>query len=106
MSRAFALVLFLLAACASPSPEFFGVPEQRVVVDGTNIAVFRKGSIAQAIRLDTAGWGDLPLMRARLLRAVEQATGCAPLPGTDDPVHGVRNDPGVLTVRLECQALP
>ena len=94
--------LFLMSACASPAPQFLGVEETRVVVEGTRIAVFRKGDLAQAIRLDHAGRAEQPLMRARLFRAVELATGCAALPGTDDPVHGIRNDTGVLTVRIDC----
>lgn len=97
-----ALLPALLAACASPSPAFFGAEEQRVTVEGTRFAVFRRGDVAQAIRLDPAGRAALPLMRARLFRAVELGTGCTLVPGTDDPAQGVRNDPGVLTVRIDC----
>lgn len=96
------IALVLMSACASPAPEFLGAQEMRVVVEGTRIAVFRKGDLAQAIRLDRAGRAEQPLMRARLFRAVEQATGCAALPGTDEPLHGIRNDTGVLTVQIDC----
>lgn len=96
------VALLLLAACASPSPVFLGSDGMRVVVEGTCVAVFRKGDLAQAIRLDPAGRAAQPLMRARLFRAVEIATGCALVPGTDDPVQGIRNDTGVLTVRIDC----
>jgi hypothetical protein len=96
------LSLLLLAACASPAPAFFGADQARVTVEGTRFAVYHRGDMAQAIRLDAASRATLPLMRARLFRAVELATGCAPIPGTDDPVQGVRNDPGVLTVQIDC----
>jgi len=101
MRRALILCM-MLSACASPSPQFFGAAEQRVVIDGTEIAVFQRGPVAQAIRLGAPNWRDAALMRARLFRAVEQATGCAPVVGSDDPAQGVRNDPGVLTVRIAC----
>ena len=95
-------VLTLLAACASPSPEFLGAPEQRVTIEGTQIAVFRKGDAAQAIRLDHASWAEQPKMPARLRAAIETVTDCAIAPGSEGPVLGLQNDSAVLTARLAC----
>lgn len=95
-------ILLLLGACASPSPEFFGVPEERVSVDGTSIAVFRKGDRAQAIRLTQVPWSDLPLMRARLFVSIERVTGCQAIAESADPPQGVRYDPAVLSAALSC----
>ena len=94
--------LTLLAACASPSPEFLGAPEQRVTIEGTQIAVFRKGDAAQAIRLDHASRAEQPAMPARLRAAIETVTGCAIAPGSEGPVLGLQNDSAVLTARLAC----
>jgi len=94
--------IVLLAACASPSPEFLGAAEQLVLIEGTRIAVFRKGDAAQAIRLDRAGRAEQPLMPARLRAAIEVATGCSAKPGSEGPVLGLQNDSAVLTARLAC----
>ena len=51
MSRPSVLPLFLLlAACASPSPEFFGANRAEVTVDGRAFTVLRRESRVQVIR--------------------------------------------------------
>lgn len=84
----------LLAGCASPSPEYFGVAPQRVTVEGTEIAVYRRGERAQAIRLGVARRGEHAAILARMVAATEQATGCA--------VARSEGDSGVLNMRLSC----
>ena len=84
----------LLSGCASPSPEYFGVTPQRVTVEGTEIAVYRRGDRAQAIRLGGARRGEHGAMRLRMVAATEQATGCA--------VARSEGDSGVLNMRLSC----
>lgn len=85
-----------LGACASPSPEFFGASEHRLTVDGVSIVVFHTADRAQAIRLDFAGRAAQRDMPARLVAAIEQATGCTVPPG------GATGDSGVMTARLSC----
>lgn len=84
----------LLAGCASPSAGYFGVTPQRVTVEGTEIAVYRRGDRAQAIRLGSARRGEHAAIRLRMAAATEQATGCA--------VARSEGDSGVLNLRLSC----
>lgn len=84
----------VLAGCASPSAQYFGVAPQRVTVQGTEIAVYRRGAQAQAIRLGRARRGEHAALRARMVAATEQVTGCA--------VAASDGDSGVLNLRLEC----
>jgi len=102
MRRTLLMLPFVIVACASPSPEFLGVPETRVTVEGTRIAVFRRGEFAQAIRLDPASRTQQPLMPGRLRAAIAIATGCTPLDGTEGPLLGLKADSGVLTARIAC----
>ena len=102
MRIALVLVPLLLAACDSPSPEFIGTPETRVTVEGTRIAVYRRGEHAQAIRLDRASRSEQPLMPARLRRAITIATGCTVVAGSEGPQLGLLADSGVLTARIAC----
>lgn len=89
--------LVLAAGCASPSPGYLGVEPQRVVIEGTEIAVWRRGGQAQAIRLGGyARPGTHAILRARLLAAIEQATGCAVAAGR------ATGDSGVMEAPLLC----
>ena len=86
--------VFILGACASPSP-WVG-PGQDVVVDSTAFTVFRQGDRVEAYRTSK---GAIPSKRLAVLRgalAMEQATGCALAPGS------VRGDQAVVTGRLDC----
>jgi hypothetical protein len=96
MRKAALLALTGICACASPAPEFFGAPEQRMSVDGIRIAVFSTADRAQAIRLDRLGRGEHGPMRQRLVSAIEQATGCAVRPGS------ASGDSGVMTADIDC----
>ncbi|MCC5983955.1 MAG: hypothetical protein JJU42_06290 [Rhodobacteraceae bacterium] len=89
------IALALGAGCASPSPEFAGAQETRIVHDGVPIAVFRQGTRAQAIRMENR-WTDQRAMPARLVAAIESVTGCTARPGT------VAGDSGVITTDLIC----
>lgn len=69
-------IALLIAACASPAPEFFGAQQSRVELGGIRIAVFQRGNRAEAIRLDripAARHREMPVL---LVQAMEQATGC------------------------------
>lgn len=71
--------LAVLCACASPSPQFFGATRSDVTVDGRSFTVFREDTRVQVIRhgyARAAARADIP---AQMLRAVAQATGCAPI---------------------------
>lgn len=66
----------LIAACASPAPEFIGADQTRLELGGVRFAVFQRGNRAEAIRLDripAARHREMPVL---LVQAMEQATGC------------------------------
>jgi hypothetical protein len=95
-----ALLALLLAACATPSHEYLGVPAQTVVRDGREFRVFvrREGQLAQAqvIRIGWAGGRDhLPLIET-MVSVAEQVSGCTAPPGSG------QGDSGVLNIRLRC----
>lgn len=72
--------LAVLVTCASPAPEFFGAARSDITLDGRAFTVFRDGNRVQVIRHGYAGMAERREIPARMLRAVEQATGCRALP--------------------------
>lgn len=98
MERLIPLLCLLLAACASPSHDYFGVPAQAVVIGGREYRVFVRpdGSRAQVIRLGWAGGRDHRPILAAMVAAAEQASGCNARTGAAE------GDSGVLTVPLRC----
>lgn len=92
------LLAVLPAACATPSPEFFGAAERTITQDGVAVRVFWTATRAQAIRLDHASRAQQRHMADVLSGAIETASGCAVIPGS------VRGDSGVITAGLRCAA--
>lgn len=74
--RLFMTIVILLAACASPAPEFFGAQQTRLELGGIRFAVFHRGNRAEAIRLDSIPRSRHREMPVLLVQAMEQATGC------------------------------
>jgi hypothetical protein len=100
MIRLLIPLLVLLSACASPSHEYFGVPAQRVVVEGREFQVFvrRDGgqARAQVIRMGWARGRDHRPIITTMTVAAEQASGCAAVAGS------ISGDSGVQNLRLTC----
>jgi len=94
--RAPLAALALLAACASPAPEFFGAPEVRVTRAGLDFAVFRRDDRAQAIRLDRIPARRQAGMPALLVQVTEEATGCTVRRGS------IKGDTTEIRARLTC----
>jgi hypothetical protein len=88
---AFAL---LLAACASPSPEFFGAELREVERGAHGYVLFLLPDRAQTIRMGTARQGTHVAIMADMVALVAEATGCRPVP------EGLTADSGVMTFRL------
>lgn len=89
--------ILMLAACASPAPEFMGAEQIRITRDGRDFAVFRQGNRAEAIRLGYATLPERQGMVATLTSVMEEATGCTPVPGT------IEGDTGEIRARLRCK---
>lgn len=88
--------LLLLCGCASASPGYLGVTPVQVERGGFVIQVWHRGNHAQAIRMGYATRREQAGLRAHLLAAVEEVTGCRA-----DPAR-VAGDTGVLNAALIC----
>ena len=92
-----AALLLVVVACDLPSPDYLGMPAQRVVIDGTEVSVRRRSGQAQAIRLGGyARPGTHAVLRARLLEAIEAATGCTVV------ADRATGDSGVIEAPIVC----
>ncbi|MBW6506535.1 MAG: hypothetical protein K0B00_07295 [Rhodobacteraceae bacterium] len=94
------LAMVLVAACASPAPEFFGATRHEITLDGIRFVVLHKGNAAEVIRMGYLARADRAAVPALMLRAVEQTTGCRVLPGSI--VTGLPGDTGEARMRLAC----
>ena len=92
--------LFLLAACASPAPEFFGAARHEITLDGIRFVVLHKGEAAEVIRMGYLKLAERAAVPALMLRAVEETTGCAVIAGS--VVTGLPGDTGEARMRLRC----
>lgn len=92
----FHLLLLLLGACVSASPEFRGVSPVLVHRGGFDIQVWRRGDRAQAIRMGYANRSAQAILREHMLAAIEDATLC------EIDMSRVEGDTGVLTAGLKC----
>jgi hypothetical protein len=68
--------LMLLAACASPAPEFMGATRTDINVNGRNYTVFQKGERVEVIRLGYAKRGEHQEIRATMIALIPRVTGC------------------------------
>lgn len=95
MRVALALCL-MLAACDSHSPQLGRAEPTKLTRGGYEITVWRAGDRVEAIRHGFARRADKPHLRATLMRAMRDATGC------DLRENSVEGDIGVLRGRLSC----
>lgn len=89
--------ILLLAACASPAPEFLGATRTEVSRDGRNYLVMRKGERVEVIRLGYARRGEHQAIRATMIALIPEVTGCklreATLQGDSGEMRGSLNCP-------------
>jgi len=90
------LGLLILAGCDSPSPTMRGAVIQRVEVGGSLFSVHILGNRAEAIRLNPETGRRARGVMARGFTAIEQASGCAIVPGSFD------GDPALMRARVAC----
>ena len=90
--------LLLLAACASPAPEFMGATRSDITVNGRDYAVFQKGERVEVIRLGYARRGEHQEIRATMIELIPVVTGCklreSTLTGDSGEMRGSLNCPG------------
>lgn len=90
------LVAASLAACNTASLGFMGVDAQTVTVDGSTFDVRRKGNKVEMIRTNREVVLSLRSIIPRAAKAVIEATGCTPEPGT------WAGDQAVMRVQVDC----
>lgn len=88
--------LLLLAACASPAPEFFGAARTEVTVEGRSFTIFREKNRVQVIRHGHAGPAERRAIPDLMLVAVHRATGCMPV------ASSFQGDSGERRGRISC----
>jgi hypothetical protein len=94
-----ALILpLILAACASPAPEFFGATRTDVTLNGRDYAVFQKGERVEVIRRGYAGRGEHQEIRATMIELIPRVTGCKLRDST------LTGDSGEMRGALDCPA--
>ncbi|WP_372837690.1 hypothetical protein [Phaeovulum sp.] len=92
--------LFLVAACASPAPEFFGAERHQITLEGIDFVVLQKADKAEVIRMGYLARAARAPVPALMISAVEKTTGCAVVPGS--VVTGLPGDTGEARMRLRC----
>ncbi|WP_347266027.1 hypothetical protein [Paracoccus sp. (in: a-proteobacteria)] len=98
--RVILLLTLILAGCASPAPEFFGAQRHDIELDGIRFAVFRDGTDAEVIRLGYLSRRARAPVPELMVRAAEQTTGCAVIPGSLR--SKIPGDTGEARLSLHC----
>jgi hypothetical protein len=92
--------LMMLAACASPAPQYFGATRSEVVKGGITFVVFQKEDQAEVVRMGYLTRAQRAPVPDLMVQAAEQATGCKVVPGS--MVTGLPGDTGEARFRLSC----
>lgn len=96
MYRLALLALFLLAACASPTPRYAGKARVAVQIDGSRFVLFRRGAEVEAYRVSRE---DRPSETGVLLkagRAIEALTRCPIASGS------LTGDQAIVRAEVDC----
>ncbi len=92
--------LLLLAACASPAPEFFGAVRHDIRLGGIDFVVFRKGAEVEVIRMGYLSRARRVAVPALMMQAAEQVTGCAAV--ADSLRTRIPGDTGEARITMDC----
>jgi hypothetical protein len=96
------VIIFLVSACASPAPQFFGATRHDVTKGGIDFVVFHKGNHAEVVRMGYLTRAQRAPVPDLMIAAVEEVTGCQVIRGS--MVTGVPGDTGEARVKLDCGA--
>lgn len=95
------LALLLLAACATPAPQFFGAERHEVTRGGVRFVIFHSGSDAEVVRLGyltRAERADVPRL---MEEAAAEATGCRVI--RNSMKTRIPGDTGEARFALDCR---
>lgn len=90
----------ILAACASPAPEFFGATRHDITLGGIDFVVLHKGLRAEVIRMGYLTRAERAPVAALMIEAAEATTGCKVL--RDTIRTGLPGDTGEARMDLAC----
>lgn len=96
------VVMLLVSACATPSPDMFGGVRHEVTVDGVDFVVFHRESEAEIVRMGYLARPQRAQVPALMIRAAGLATGCRVI--ADSMTARIANDSGVARVALDCRS--
>ncbi|SPH17121.1 hypothetical protein DEA8626_00636 [Defluviimonas aquaemixtae] len=96
------LALLLLAACASPAPQFIGGERHEVTRGGLRFVVFHAGSRAEVVRLGYLTRSERAIVPRLMEEAAAEATGCRVVPNSMR--SGIPGDTGEARFDLDCRA--
>lgn len=94
------LPLFLLAACASPAPQFMGATRHDITLDGIRFAVFQKPNEVEVIRLGYLTRSQRAPVQELMVTAAERTTGCRVIPNSQ--LSRIPGDTGEARFSLRC----
>lgn len=93
-------MLFILAACASPAPDYFGATRHDVTRGGIDFVVYQRPDEVEVVRmgyLSRAARAPVPRL---MEEAAAEATGCKIIPGSMRTK--IPGDTGVARFDLDC----
>lgn len=99
MSR-FIPILLLIAACASPAPDFFGSARHDVTRGGIDFVVYQRTDEAEVVRMGYLSRKARAPVPRLMEAAAAEATGCRVIPGSMRTK--IPGDTGVARFDLDC----
>lgn len=92
--KIFMFLMAFAAGCNAPGAHFRGVEPDRVAAGGSVFEIRQRGSLVEAVRLNSRFAPRLGRIADDAKRAIEQATGCR--------VTRLLGDAAVITARVTC----
>ena len=92
--------LALVAACASPAPEFFGATRSEVTLSGIDFVVFHTDDRAEVVRMGYLSRPARAAVPALMVQAAEQVSGCKVRKGSFET--SIQGDTGEARMDLTC----
>lgn len=93
-------MLFLIAACASPAPDYFGAARHDVTRGGIKFVVYHRLDEVEVVRMGYLSRDARAPVPRLMEEAAAEATGCKVIPGSMRTK--IPGDTGVARFDLDC----
>ncbi|MGL4280356.1 MAG: hypothetical protein ACRCS0_08325 [Albidovulum sp.] len=93
-------LLLLLAACATPAPDFFGAARHDVTRGGIDFVVYQRDDEVEVVRMGYLKRAARAAVPRLMEEAAAEATGCRVIPGSMRTK--IPGDTGVARFDLDC----